>query len=360
MSISFDTKETYDDVPTGGSGARGFIGQVKVIHGFRCGWNKEEEKEIDGVKYGKGPVFYTGTDPDAAKSLAEEFGSKYANRVLLVTIPIASITNMNEDARGRWTSPAKVSDVRISPLSNKDNGVGLNFITLPSMVDAYARMKGWYEKPLFDTSVFSSVAKDNIAVEDASGVIETLVSMRKAIWAALGEPDYTKTLGKDGNGTKSERLREALSTYAHPWSAWVRTADVPDPSPKAFYWGDPKGDEEGNGDGKVGRRNRVPVIIEFFAGEKAAQDAGAKELEGKDAPVGATVSVESLNALFTKLSALAKKSYDAATWESIVGAVLGEVEGVGGKDATKPKMIKIAKDYELDVADVELVKALIK
>lgn len=358
MSIAFDTKETYDDVPTGG-GARGFIGQVKVVHGFRCGWNKEDEKEIDGVKYGKGPVFYTGTDPDAAKALAEEFGSKYANRVLLVTVPIASITNMSEEARGRWTSPAKISDVRISPLTNKDNGVGLNFITLPSMVDAYARMKGWYEKPIFDTFAFSGVAKDNIAVEDAGYVIDTLVEFRKQIWAALGEPDYTKTLGKDGNGTKSERLREALGTYAHPWSAWVRTADVPDPSPKAFYWGDPKGEEEGNADGKVGRRNRVPVIIEFYAGEKAAQDAGAKELEGKESPAS-TVSIESLNALFTKLSALAKKSYDAATWQSIVGVVLGEVEGVGGKDATKLKMQKIAKDYELDVADVELVKGLIK
>lgn len=356
--INNDPSEVYTDVPTGGGGNRGFIGHAKAVQVWQCGWAKEETVVADKT-YPKGPVYFKGTKEEA-EDLAKEFGTEYVNRVVLVSMPSNSFTNLSEENKAKFQSGVISTDVRVVSMKSENYGAALNLVYLPSLVDAYARASGWYEKPLFDVQALNNIDKE----ADVKYVRDTLTEMRKAIWAALGEPNWELTHEK----TTSAKLKEALQkTYINAWDGWVRLLQVADPSPKGYYRNEPKANDtdpsksetSDGADGLIGRRRKIPCVVEFFSGEKAAVDAGAKELESKGGETNGAVSQADLEALFPKLSVKAKKSYDAATWQATAPVVLADLQAVGGAGATKPKLVKLAGEYELDVADVELVKALI-
>lgn len=326
-------EETYGDVPSGG-GIRGFIGYAKSVQRWDCGWITEDQT-INGVEYHRGNVYVKGTKEDA-RNVAEALGKKFSSAAMLITVPIASVTNMDDDNKTKFASGFVQAAARIVGMKSK-HMAGLNLVTLPSVVDAYARLKGWYIDPLFDISVLDGVDK----VEDANYVCDTLTEMRKSIWKALGEEDYTKTHDE----TKSEKLKEALkAVYMSSWEGWVRVYMTfnPESGDKgAFYTKD---------DGSTDRR-RVPAVTQFFKGEKDAIEAGKAELaqfSQTESPNG-KASVADYAVLYDKLSKRARDSYKPSIWPEIASDIVRILR-------TGKPVMAVAKEYEIDKADVELVK----
>lgn len=330
-------EEQYQDVPQGGAG-RGFIGHAKLVQRWDCGW-LDEATQILGKEYSKGRVYFSGAKEDA-EAVAKELGSEFVSQVVLISMPVASVTNMSEENKAKFTSGIVQAGVRIVSLKSEKYGAGLNYVTLPSLIDAYARARGWYEKPLFDAAALNGLDK----VEDAGYAIASLAEMRRTIWAALGEADPTKTF----QNTKSDKLKSAFeAVYLKAWDGWVRLIMANDPSPKAYYTDKTSGE---------GKRQRVPCIVEFFKGEKDAIEVGKKELgdETTKSPNG-KVGDKDYASLYPKLSAEAKTIYTSVN--SWIGA-FPELGDLATKAATKPAQIKLAQEYCVTLDDLALVKNL--
>lgn len=351
MSINFHTDEEEYRDPSGGSNFSD-IGQAKFVQRYFCG-RLQEESEIDGVKYPSGPVYVgpktKGESPDAIRNRAnaaiKETGKKFPEWVAVLSMPVASLTNRTPEQKGELNFPALQSHCRIVALNAKEleqqeNAIGFHLMFLPSLVDAYARDKGWYTEPLFDPQACSNISR----TEDAKYVIPTLKGFREAIWKALGENDWKAMY----ESTEAPKLKEALALARNPWDAYVRTVRVSNPAKHAFY-------AKKDSDPVEYTRQTVMCVTEFFSGEKAAMDAGAKELEDRGGGEQATngkVTAEQFVALLSKASK--KAQVYAADWPAVAAAIHGELP----KNATKPQLIKIAKEYEVEVGDVELIRGL--
>ena len=366
MSINFDQTETYDDPKLGGSFLFSDIGHAKYIQAWEAG-SANEDCEVEGVSYSKGFRVYVaakkGESAEATKTRAKEIrekhtNGKYLNRVCLFTMPVASVTNRSADSKAQAKVQINQGAARVSAINPKvdlctdgnKNSLAINLITIPSLVDAYARHKGWYTEALWDHQAVSGIggSKNNDAKEDAAYCIPTLVEMRKAIWAALGEKDWMKL------ETDAPKLKEALSLYRNPWDGWVELANVPDPHPKAFYTGN-KEVEDDNGVKRIPKkRQTTPAVLNFYEGEKQAQVEGERriaEREGGEAKAGSALKVA-----FDKLSGTAKAVYtDEASWRSSEPEILEALKKAG--KLTPPQTKKFADEYALAVDDVKLLAA---
>lgn len=338
--------ETYDSVSTGEFRSSGFIGQATGVRRWDCGWNADEREDMEGKKVPVGRVYRAGTKEEAIEWTKANMGLDFCSPVLLVTMPLASITNLDDDTKGKFKNPLVQASARAVGLGKdykqSKHGPGLNLVTVPSMVDAYARLKGWYTDARFDVGVIGLI--DSVA--DCSELIEKLVEMRKAIWAVLGEENWTVN---DPEKVDSPKLKEALkNTLNTGWQMWTRLSVVHDPSHGAIY---PKKDGTGTD------RNRVPAITEYFPNERAAIAAGEKELAER--AVVSKIPEENGHKVvaYAKLSTMATISYPSEKdWNSVVDLIANELLQLDGKPP-KVKEIgvkKVIDEYGISVDDLKL------
>jgi len=352
-SINIHTEEEYHDPKSGGTFSN--IGQVKYVQRYFCG-RLADATNIDGVDYPSGPVYVgpktNGESRDAIKNRAleacKETGKKFPEWVALTSMPTASITNIPAETRAEFTFPVLQSHCRIVALNPKrdvdaqDNAIGFHLLLLPSVVDAFARFKGWYTEPLFNPQACQGIGQ----TEDAKFVIPTLVGFRTAIWKALGESDWMAMY----ETTQAPKLKEALALARNPWDAYVRTVRLNNPAKNSYYAKKDKPDEF--------TRQSVACVTQFFSGEKDAIEVGAKELaeRGGDAQASnGKVTAEQFAALLPKTSA--KAQVFGADFASVAEAIYKDL-GADPKKASKPQVIKVAKEYEVEVGDVELIRNL--
>ena len=360
-SINIHTEEEYHDPNLGNQSVFSDIGQVLFAMCHMCGW-ASDTITIGEDEHPSGPVFLRRRKGESDEELSErckdacaKLNSKWPEYVALLSMPIASITNIDAERRAKINVVASRPFVRVMALNPKfeydseknGNAVGWQLITLPSIVDARARYKGYYTEPLFDPTALSGISE----TADATFVIPTLIEMRKSIWKALGESDWTTSYDETNvsKATKAEKLRDCLILTRNPWDGWVRLAQVSNPSVKAWYTSKTKGEDV---------RKRVPVVLEIFAGEKAAIEVGAKELaeRGGDAQASnGKVTTEQFAALLPKTSA--KAQVFGVDFASVAEAIYKDL-GADPKKASKPQVIKVAKEYDVEVGDVELIRNL--
>lgn len=352
-----------------------------------CG-NAREECEIDGVKYADRQRIYVvakkgeGMDEltERAQNIRKQYtNSKFLTRVVLFSMPIASITNRTDESKGNSKFAANQGAVRVSALDPKKdiekqkNAVPSQLITMPSIVDAWARFQGWYQEPLFDPLVLAGIGdtKNRDAKEDTLYCVSTLVEMRKAIWAALGESNWMASSEdlKDSKtdevlipATKSEKLRAAIVMYRSGWTGWIEMTNLPNPMPDAFYEATKEVTDDDGNSRFPKKRTRVPAVLRFFRGENDAIEEGKRQLaerEGGEA-VEQPKSTSATNgkdyaSLYPQLSKTAKEVWtDVNTWLQAFPA-LAQASALA---TTKPAQIKLASEYCLEPADVELVKNL--
>ena len=357
------------------------IGHVQYKPAWDCG-AATQDCEVEGVSLVKGQRVYVvskkGESGDECKTRAEatrkEFtNSKYLNRVVLASMSLASITNRTEESKAKSKFPVDQGAARVAAINpnlpiedeKQDYAIGFQLITVPSIVDAWARHKGWYKDPLFDPSAVSGIGetKNRDATEDASFCLPTLVAMRTAIWNALGEDNWLvgKEDLKKGNdilvaGTKSAKLKEALGMYGVSWDGWVEMAQLADPVKKAYY---PSTKEitDDNGNTRFPyKRNRVPAFIRFFNGEKDAMEEGKRQIAAREgSEVKPIVNGKDYASLYPKLSETARETFTSV---DIWNGAFPELGDLAAKADTKPKQIVLAKEYELTIADLLLVKNL--
>ena len=357
------------------------IGHVQYKPAWDCG-SAAQDCEVEGVSLVKGQRVYVvskkGENGEECKTRAEtarkEFtNSKYLNRVVLASMPLASITNRTEESKAKSKFPLDQGAARVAAINpnlpiedeKQDYAIGFQLIVVPSIVDAWARHKGWYKDPLFDPGVVSGIGetKNRDATEDASFCLPTLVAMRTAIWNALGEDNWLagKEDLKKGNdvlvaGTKSAKLKEALGMYGVSWDGWVEMAQLADPAKRAYYPGTKEVTDDGGNTRMPYKRNRVPAFIRFFNGEKDAMEEGKRQIAAREGGDEAKVSNgKDYASLFPKLSKTAKETYSSSDiWEG----AFPELADAAVKADNKPKQIALAKEYLISSEDVVLVRNL--
>jgi len=348
--------EKYEDgIPSGDFGPLTNIGHASTYRAYKV-WVAEDytdEGEFNNdTPQARGRGFhYFVTDKETVDAYAKKYlGDKtFPTRSLVTQMAVASIINMANENRTKFPSGLIAADCRFSgipkdwasPETKSKNFAGLGLVAEPSMVDAYARAKGWYVKPLFDPTLAASTT----TVADAGAIIAQLVEQRKTLWAALGEKaDNWRT--SDVKKT-SAKLGEAIDKMLnHSWRAWARMATVLDPSPGAYYTS-----TDENGD-VVAKRQRCQIVLELFPSEKVAQDVGLKELAEYTSGGGDTNPSASATApaLFDLLSDGAKAMYgDTDTFSTVVEDIR---ELLSGRLPEVAKLNKAASDYGLTVADV--------
>ena len=322
------TGETYDDpISSGEFQNRGYIGKVRVVRRWDAGFAKEDFETNDGKKFLKGRIYLDGTKEAAVEFVKQYMNLEFVTPVLVVSTPLASVTNLTDETKDKFKSPVLVSAARLQGLGKGDykqskHGAGFNLVTAPSVVDAYARAKKWYTDPLFDVNLIGDIH----ATRDCDELMDKLAEARKAIWAALGGEDWRVNNPGDASG----KLAEALGLFAKSLEQWGRMHIVFDPSPAAIY--DTKKEE------KPLDRNRVPAITQFFASEREAIAVGQAEAGGES----------KAELPWNELSEKTRSTY-------------GDVNGLAGvlpdiiaalKTAPKPK---VAADYGLTVGDLNLL-----
>lgn len=329
--------EVYGDIPTGEFRSTGLIGHATCVRRWDCGWNKMPDFELDGKKYGVGHVYAGGAKEDAQK-IAAAMGLEFVTPVMLVTVPIASVTNLPPEGREKFKNPLYQAAARLVGLGkdyrNSKHGAGFNLVTFPSMVDAYAVSQKWYDKNLFDVDAIGNISSQANTAE----LLDALVAVRQAIWGKLGE---TKNYLVNNPGeTSAEKLKQALTTLAtRPWTSWARVHIARDPSPGAIYT-----KKDGTGGTE---RNRVPVVTEFFEDERAAVAAGMREIEQRES--AGEGNAADVNGTWDKLSPDARTVYgDEATWKATFPSIVADANG------GKPRPI-VAKTYGLSLSDLNAV-----
>lgn len=353
--------ESYGDIPQT-MGPMKFIGLAKGCQRYYVGFTANEI-EVDGSKYA-GHIFVgpreKGEEPKATEAHAKDVlaalggNKKFVDNVLLITMPVASITNRSAEDKAdpnKFRNQFIQSSVKTMGFDEKTNlkheksqVAGLHLVTLPSLMDAWARWNGVYTKPIFDPQALAGIG----GTADATFTFDTLTLWRKEIWAALGEPDWMKTY----NSSKAENLRKALwEIYMNPWQMWAEYMSVNDPSPKAFYPGKSKDDP----DKMVDKRHWIPVITRFFDNEHQAVEAGKADLNESDNGGAKAPGQAEYMTVFPKLSKGALELYSATDWPATAASIRDDVLAAKG---LKPKLNKIKSDYGISQEDLDLVVGL--
>ena len=332
--------ETYDAIPSGDFINRGYIGLVSCVRRWDSGFAKEEVVTADGKKYPANSRVYLSGDKEAAVEFAKQYmGLEFVSAVLLCSTPLASVTNLSDETKAKFKNPIIQTAARLQGFAKDGrggkHGAGFNFVTAPSIVDAYARVKGWYDKPLFDVNAIGDI--HNVA--DVADLIDKLIETRKVIWSALGAKDWKVNNAEEAGDGK---LGEALGLFFKSWNIYARMHTVHDPSPSAYYQKKEVKEGEDKSD-----RNRVPAVTEFFSNERTAVAAGQLELaESTTAQADGKLDVTKI---WSKLSDEARFTYgDASGLQLSIAEIMAEL-------AKKTPPIKVAKLYGLKVADLELL-----
>jgi len=349
--------ETYDSIPSGDFRPLTNIGLAKTFRAWAITVGKGTEFDDEGeYTNGKsrrvtpGPLWLPG-DKEIATTYVKKYMSetRFPPTLTFVTMAVVSVKNMSEESRDKFMSKSKTGVLSgscpVVGLGSKKHGAGLNLVALPSMVDAYARGRGWYTDPLFDLGL---VGGGSNIKEDTDDQIAKLIAQRTVIWTALGAKDDDWKV----NNVKElpQRLAEAIDRMANEsWKpTWIRMATVPDPSPGAFY----RKDVEKDGLVKnEAFRNQVQVVVEFFPNERVAQETGLKELAAQSS--GGTVASENGSegpSLFDALSANAQGFYgDAQTFAQVLPDVRKALD-------SNASLAQMSKDYGLTPADVKAIR----
>lgn len=355
--------ETYDELPSGeGIGLLSNIGHVKTVRRWRV-WvsadtaHSGEYPELPNPVPASPPPLFLAGDFKKADTWTKTYQGErtFAKGVYLSTMPIDSVTNMPDEVRAKFTSPFIQIDVPTDRLGTNyadaearggKYGQGFHLVTIPSLFDAYARMAGWWEKPLFDPSlcrrfeervVGEDGAEEYLPLADIPAeVFHALAEQRKTVWAALGESEKNwRETATDK--VQSAKLKELIDNLIiHQWNGYVRMARVYNPAPSSFY--------VGGEDGKTPKRNFCQAFLEFFPGEREAIEAGVKELNER---AGTASNGASVPSLFGQLSIVAQETYgDEATLNSVIPDIKGD---------NRPAPV-VAKEYGVTKEDVVLVR----
>jgi|SRR3990167_521014 len=322
------TGEDHGPLPTGEFVQRGMIGKVNANHRWFGGIIKEPFQTSEGKEIPKGPLYFPGDKESADKFVKQYLGDKYfVKPCFVMAVPLASVTNMTDDAKGKWglvqSSHALVQGIGKNYKAAKSNAAGFNLVTLPAVVDAWARYKKWYEEPLFDPSAIGDIHNEL----DTSDLLDRLQAMRVMIWSKLGTQDWIINSKEAG---ASDKLADALQFGQKSWDRWAELLVVQNPAPGAIY--------ETVKVGLGGHdRNRVPVILRFFAGEREAIAAGNKASE--------TSTIK-----WDDLSDKAKETYgDVETLRMSIPEITDAL-----KTKAKPK---VAAEFGLTMGDLNIVIA---
>jgi len=214
----------------------------------------------------------------------------------------STILNVTIENLAKFTSSVIASDVRVMTEKSKKYRHELHLIALPKAVQAYAKINGW-DVPDLDFSTLTQQVKEggpdpftsdelyaklcgkvdlNSKTFEPLDWESVLGRQRRALWAALGEPDPSKWHGKylydekgarkgmvegDNLSTTSDKLDEALGLIIAPYTVWARRATVADPRVDALT--------------KDGKRLTLPVLWEFFNSEADARKAATEELAAR-------------------------------------------------------------------------------
>lgn len=345
--------ETYDDVPSGEYAPLTNIGHAKTSRGWKVFVDADTAHEGEYAGFpnplSRGFYYLPGDKEKALAFVKKYLGRDFVSQHMLTAMPVASITNMSEENKKKFTSGRIEADTRVAGLPKdytspeRKWGHGLSLVVIPSILDAYARFRGYYTDVLFDPAL---VGGNTVLADIPAEFYEKLAQQRKNIFAAYGEDTAkNKEIWRSNSvaDVTSPRLKDALSKLVNAsWEAWIRMGTVLDPSPGAYYT---KADD--NGDMKA-HRNRVQVVLQFFKNEREATTVGQAELAAfSGAAPTSSANGSSVGFAWEQLSALAQKNYgDLATFSSIVADI---------KRDTRPPVI-VAKEYMIEVADVNLVK----
>lgn len=354
----FETGETYDDIPSGDYGPLTNIGHASAFRAYKVwvpGDTTDEGEYTDGNPriLPRGFHYLDPADKDKALEYVKKYlGQEFVTLHSVIQMPVASVTNMADETRSKFTSGFIGSDCRVtgipkdwnSPESKAKHYAGLNLVLIPSVVDAYARAFGWYKDPLFNPAL---VAGSEVQV-DMMPTIEKLVAQRQAIWAELGEPpDNWRT--SSVKELQSKKLTEAvLRTVNSKWATWIRLSRVFDPSPGAYYT---KPDENGE---SQKQRNYCPVVLEMFPNERVATEIGQKELAehatGGDTGSKSVVAPGGAVELWGHLSDKARQAYgDGATFLQVVPQIRQAIAAGRANPL-------VANEFSIANEDVDVVK----
>ncbi len=197
-----------------------------------------------------------------------------------VETSVSDVVSLTEDAKEKFELDVLSWEVELKAMQkNSPNWFNWHGLVLPCMVAAYSNLMGW-KTPGFDISELA-LPEDEVIVTDKFQLemvgntdvgleASNLFVRRKALWAALGEDDVKVSNPDD---TESSQLKEALAVAVSNWNKPVYARVLQVPSPKVDdVW-----------DGESGRRrNRIPVLTEFFRSEKAAKAAYEAEAEARE------------------------------------------------------------------------------
>jgi len=396
-------EESEIKIPEGGGTFlnTGFIGPMMTKKLFKI-WSREDIQHYDlpykeGVDYtvrGKeGSHWYYFVNEDAAKATAKALEAYAPNLTWRFEMPTANILNFQSADAAEKFGQAISADVRIVGLGSKYRHE-YHMLSLPSMVDAAARIMGkitapiWHCAELLECSDSDFIDEfqwrlighpdakktdaDNFAklLEAVGGNIEKaqaialgeadiegelselkgnvripwqyslLWQRRVALWKALGEddPEVYLPIGETKTCTTSQVLSDLLALTTREWKTtlWVRLHSVPDPSMSNVYTSSTTGNT---------RHGLLPVVGEIYADEAAAR--AAVEVEG-----GTPTAAASTTATDSKYPPL-PKVWDGVPVAQWMEVLMDKKQEVNGKlPALPPARIELAKKLECDVEDL--------
>lgn len=254
--------------------------------------------------------------PDENPALAEKLARLVqpdkkggAWREILVSMLRDAILNWSSPEASKNWSPIILMAVSYDGWAStaRDKAM-LHLLFMPALVHAAALLSGYLAEPIWSaTEVFGSelrmTKEDRTRLFGFDKIQESELFQRRArLWAALGE-DNPVLHTPIGSGTKydvtSEKLSQMLQLVYTNWMAplYTRTALGWNPNPLAAYGdSDPETGEKGvkvvDGEIKHTQHPQIPIILEFYADEAAAQkaaDADKARFAKKDTGVGTGV-----------------------------------------------------------------------
>ena len=350
-------EENYGNVPSGEFIPRGNIGLAQTFRAWGLTLGKSASFDDEG-EYTNGKPrrvsFSTtgirlwlrgGTKEKANEYVKHYLGdTRFVTPTYVTTMATASVTNMTDETRAKFSTTIS-GECEVVGLpkdyQNAKNAAGLSLVAIPSVVNAYALGRGWYQDSLFDLSLVS----DREVHSDTKEQIEKLVEQRKVLWAALGEKAENWRVNAPDK-LESKKLVEAIARLVNAdWGpVWLRMQTVFNPSPGSYYT------QEKDVDGKtvtVSKRNYVQTIIEFFKNEREAQEIGMKELAAQS-DSGTTENGSDTPDLFDALSDGAKKQYgNSSTFASLIGDIRQSIASGKAKKLVMSEWQLTEEDFEL-------------